>query len=57
MAILYILWSIGIFFPVYFLYQEKSGNPGRHLGTLLLKYVLLSTVSLSSIPEEKIGSV
>jgi hypothetical protein len=24
-----ILWSFGIFFPFWYVYQEKSGNPGR----------------------------
>jgi hypothetical protein len=31
MDIWYSLWKFGIFFPVLvFLYQEKSGNPGRN---------------------------
>jgi hypothetical protein len=27
MAIWYILWSFGIFFPFWYAYREKSGNP------------------------------
>jgi hypothetical protein len=37
MVLWYILWSFGIFFPVFgILYQEKSGNPDVELGKKIL---------------------